>query len=86
MQACFLSRVAPCGAREVVIMATSSSDDPGRNGGLVYGPGPTKSTRRTRAEIEAIKTAICAVLREDPPMTVRQVFYQLVSNSIICKS
>ena len=44
------------------------------------------STRRTKADITAIRDVILAVIREDPPMTVRQVFYQLVARGCIEKS
>jgi hypothetical protein len=47
---------------------------------------PIKRPRRTRGDIDAIKRAILDVIREDPPMTVRQVFYQLVSRGIIEKT
>lgn len=36
--------------------------------------------------MEVIKAAIVAALEEDKPMTVRQVFYRLVSNGVIAKS
>jgi hypothetical protein len=42
--------------------------------------------RRTRAEIDDIKAAIKAVLKADNPMTVRQVFYQLVAREVIEKT
>ncbi len=50
----------------------------------VSGSRPTK--RRSRAEIRAIEDAIYEALMEDAPMTVRQVFYRLVSNGVIPKS
>jgi len=43
-------------------------------------------TRRTKADIAAIRDVITEVIAEDPPMTVRQVFYQLVSRGVIEKS
>src|SRR6186997_2944088 len=43
-------------------------------------------TRRTKADIAAIRDAIIAVIEDDPPMTVRQVFYQLVARGVIEKS
>jgi hypothetical protein len=43
-------------------------------------------TRRTKADISTIRDAIVAVIEEDPPMTVRQVFYQLVARGAIEKS
>jgi hypothetical protein len=52
----------------------------------VYGAGPIKRGRRSVAEIAAIKAAIADVLAADHPMTVRQVFYQLVVRGAIEKS
>jgi len=45
-----------------------------------------KPARRSKADIEAIKDAILEVVEEDPPMTVRQVFYQLVVRGVIEKT
>jgi hypothetical protein len=42
--------------------------------------------RRTKAEITAIRDAIIDVVESDPPMTVRQVFYQLVTRGVIEKT
>lgn len=47
---------------------------------------PTKGGRRTRAEIQAVRDAIYAVVAEDHPMSVRQVFYQLVTRGVIDKT
>ena len=44
------------------------------------------STRRTKASIAAIRETIIEVIGDDPPMTVRQVFYQLVARGVIEKS
>jgi hypothetical protein len=52
--------------------------------GQVYGACSTK--RRTKSEIEAIRTTIHAVLKADHPQTVRQVFYRLVARGVIEKS
>jgi hypothetical protein len=38
-------------------------------------------TRRAQADIIAIRVAILDVVGDDPPMTVRQVFRQLVARS-----
>jgi hypothetical protein len=46
----------------------------------------TKRDRRTRAEIDAVKDAIVAILNADHPMTVRQVFYQFVVRGAIEKT
>jgi hypothetical protein len=46
----------------------------------------TKRSRRTKADISAIRTAIHDVIEDDPPMTVRQVFYQLVARGVIEKT
>ena len=45
--------------------------------GRAYRACPIKRARRTKADIDEIKTAIKAVLKADHPMTVRQVFYAL---------
>ena len=51
-----------------------------------YRACPTNRARRTKAEIAAIRTAIVDVIEDDPPMTVRQVFYQLVTRGVIEKT
>jgi hypothetical protein len=53
---------------------------------MTYRPSPIKRSRRTRAEIDVIRDAIYSVLAEDYPMTVRQVFYRLVSRGSIAKT
>jgi hypothetical protein len=45
-----------------------------------------KRDRRTKAEVQAIRDSITAILKADHPQTVRQVFYQLVARSVIEKS
>jgi hypothetical protein len=45
-----------------------------------------KRDRRTKAEVQAIRDSITAILKADHPQTVRQVFYQLVTRSVIEKS
>jgi hypothetical protein len=45
-----------------------------------------KRARRTRAELEKVREAIYDVLSQDNPMTVRQVFYRLVSRGTIEKT
>jgi hypothetical protein len=48
---------------------------------------PTYATgRRTKAQIATIRDTIIDVIEDDPPMTVRQVFYQLVTRGIIDKT
>jgi len=42
--------------------------------------------RRSKADIGAIKASIVEVVEADPPMTVRQVFYQLVTRGVIEKT
>jgi hypothetical protein len=51
-----------------------------------YGAWPISRPRRSKADIDDIKSAILDVIGEDPPMTVRQVFYQLVSRGVIEKT
>jgi hypothetical protein len=52
----------------------------------LYRACPTSRARRTKADIAAIRAAIREVIENDPPMTVRQVFYQLVSRGVIEKT
>jgi len=42
-----------------------------------------KRKRRTRAEMDALRTAAVEVLSGENPMTVRQVYYQLVARQLI---
>jgi hypothetical protein len=49
------------------------------------GSSPTKH-RRTRRELEQLREALYAILAEDHPMTVRQVFYRAVSAGLIAKT
>lgn len=49
------------------------------------GASPTRR-RRTAAEIEGIREAIWDVVFADSPVTVRQVFYRLVSGGAIAKT
>ena len=50
-----------------------------------YRSRPIKLRRRTPAEIESIRAAVAEVLADYNPMTVRQVFCQLVSRGVITK-
>lgn len=52
----------------------------------VYRASPVKRERRTKAEIAEIRTVLTQVLRRYQPMTVRQVFYRLVSMGAIDKT
>jgi hypothetical protein len=47
---------------------------------------PNKRLRRTKAKMQSIRDAIKTVLTADNPMTVRQVFYQLVVRGVIDKT
>jgi hypothetical protein len=51
-----------------------------------YGACSIKRDRRTKADIDGVKAAIREVLEADHPMTVRQVFYQLVVRGAIEKT
>ncbi len=46
---------------------------------------PTKE-RRSKSDIQAVKEIIYGVLQEEHPMTVRQIFYQLVTLGAIAKT
>lgn len=51
-----------------------------------YEACPIRRTRRTKANVAVIRNAIHDVIADDPPMTVRQVFYQLVTRGVIDKT
>jgi hypothetical protein len=51
-----------------------------------YRSRPTKRPRRTHGDINRIRGAIRSTLYRDHPMTVRQLFYRLVSNGTIAKT
>lgn len=51
-----------------------------------YQACPTKRVRRSKADIEGIKGAVYEIVAADHPMTVRQVFYQLVNRGTIEKT
>jgi hypothetical protein len=55
------------------------------NVALAYGSSPTK-LRRTKADIAELRGILEQVLRQYQPMTVRQVFYRLVSMGAIDKT
>lgn len=54
--------------------------------GEPYGSRPIKRARRTADDMAGIRKAIRELLEEDNPMTVRQVFYRLVSAGVIAKT
>jgi len=51
-----------------------------------YRSSPISRHRRTKAEMAAVREAIFRALAQDHPMTVRQVFYRLVSLGTIEKT
>lgn len=51
-----------------------------------YGPSPIKRPRRTRADMDGLRTTILEILEETNPMTVRQVFYQMVARNAVEKT
>jgi hypothetical protein len=52
---------------------------------MAYRSSPIKRKRRTKAEVEAIRQAMLELVEQYQPMTVRQIFYQLVSRGVIDK-
>src|SRR5436190_1297815 len=56
------------------------------NGKLVYGARPIKRRRRTMAELGLLGIQLYEVVKEHPPMTVRQVFYRMVTRGLIDKT
>ena len=57
-----------------------------RQGAQSYGACPIRRRHRTKVEMPAIRDAIVEVIEDDPPITVRQVFYQMVARGVIEKS
>ena len=53
---------------------------------LSYQACPRKRPRRTKAAVAGIRDAILDILADDHPMTVRQIFYQLVNRGVIEKT
>ncbi len=51
-----------------------------------YRASPTKAKRRSKADIQMLRGVILEVVAEFRPMTVRQVFYQLVTRGVIDKT
>src|SRR5262245_50130265 len=51
-----------------------------------YRASPIRRNRRTKAEIEGIKSDIFKIVKAGRPMTVRQVFYQLVVGGVVEKT
>lgn len=51
-----------------------------------YQACPTKRSRRSKAAVTDLKQVIYDIVAADNPMTVRQVFYQLVQRGVIEKS
>ena len=52
----------------------------------VYTASPIKRTRRTRAEMEVIRAALLDIVNEGSGMTVRHLFYRLVSAGVVEKT
>ena len=52
---------------------------------MTYGTSPINRKRRTKAEIESLDAALVEIIRQDPPMTVRQVFYQATVRGLVPK-
>ena len=52
----------------------------------VYRTSPVKRDRRTKAEVADLRSTLKCVIQRYQPMTVRQVFYQLVSMGAISKT
>jgi hypothetical protein len=51
-----------------------------------YQASPIKRVRSTRAEVEARREALLAIIDDGKPMTVRQVFYQAAVRGIVEKA
>ena len=52
----------------------------------IYGASPTKRSRSTKAEIEALETAIYEVCESERPLTIRGCFYRVMSQGLVPKT
>jgi hypothetical protein len=52
----------------------------------VYPTSLTKRSRRSKAQMDALRDALHDILEADHPMTVRQLFYRMVSRGAIAKT
>lgn len=52
----------------------------------VYGTSPLKRTRRTKAELEEIDIAIYDIAKAERPVTVRGLFYRVMSRGLVPKN
>jgi hypothetical protein len=51
-----------------------------------YGPSPVKRRRRTKAELAIVDDAIAAAIAADAPVTLRGVYYRVVSAGAVEKT
>lgn len=51
----------------------------------VYGASPIKRMRRTRDDVNTLDAALYEIVGADPPMTVRQAFYQATVHGLVPK-
>jgi hypothetical protein len=49
-------------------------------------PIKTRRSRRTRADMEKLRTVLYEVIQANPPMSIRQVFYQMVALGYVDKT
>lgn len=51
----------------------------------VYGASPIKRARRTQDDVNRLDHALYEIVKADPPMTVRQAFYQATVHGLVPK-
>lgn len=87
-----MTRHDPAGAgpSEQVGACGEDTDDSRQNGGpasrSVYGPSPVRRKRRTAAELAAVDDAIVAAVEAEYPVTLRGVYYRVVSAGAVDKT
>lgn len=52
----------------------------------VYGASPVKRSRRTKTEMESLRSELFSIVANIKPASVRQVFYQAVSRGLVAKT
>jgi hypothetical protein len=50
-----------------------------------YGPSTIKRSRRTQAQMDAFHDALLVIVNEQPPMTIRQAYYQAEVRGLVEK-
>jgi hypothetical protein len=81
-----LPPISPTSRNNKVTMVSKYTSDRSKVKPGVYQASPIKRIRSTKAEVEARREALLAIIDDGRPMTVRQVFYQATVRGIVEKA